>query len=252
MELIRFYNVADGIVAGTTGRGVVGNGNSYSGFNICHYVGDKPNHTDACLHDLADILGLPIENIIFPRQIHSDKVVVVSEIADFRNVEADALITTLPDVAVGVNTADCVPVLLADTSNGIVAAIHAGWRGIINGVITKAIALMTESGASLKTINAVIAPAICADCYEVGEDVAGEFVSKGLADCVIRSMARPHIELPKAALIQLVVAGVSAENISVANDCTRCNPQRYFSARRLGIDSGRNFSFIYRKSSSTK
>ncbi|MBO7382780.1 MAG: polyphenol oxidase family protein, partial [Muribaculaceae bacterium] len=133
-----------------------------------------------------------------------------------------------------------------------VAAIHAGWRGIINGVITKAIARMTESGSSLKTTNAVIAPAICADCYEVGEDVAGEFVSKGLDDCVDGHGARPHIDLPKAALIQLIVEGVAAENISVADDCTRCNPQRYFSARRLGIDSGRNFSFIYRKSSSTK
>ncbi|MBR4722841.1 MAG: laccase domain-containing protein, partial [Muribaculaceae bacterium] len=144
MELIRFYNVADGIVAGTTGRGVVENGNSYSGFNICHYVGDKPNHTDACLHNLADILGLPIENIISPRQIHSDKVVVVSEIADFRNVEADALITTLPDVAVGVNTADCVPVLLADTANGIVATIHAGWRGLVNGIIGKTVSIMSD------------------------------------------------------------------------------------------------------------
>ena len=251
MELIRSYNIADGFVAGTTGRGFAEEGNAYSGFNICHYVGDEPNHTAECLNKLANALGLPEENIIFPRQIHSDKVVVVSEIADFRNVEADALITCLSDVALGINTADCVPVLLADTANGIVAAIHAGWRGIINGINGKTVGIMADMGASTANIKAVIAPSICPDCYEVGEDVAGEFVRKDLSDCVIRSSVKPHIDLRKAATVQLHSAGILTENISVDDNCTRCNSQRYFSARSLGIYSGRNFSFIYRKSSPT-
>ena len=241
------------IVAATTGRGnAVVNGDAYSAFNVCHYVGDAPSHVAECRSSLASQLGLPVENIICPRQTHSTKVAVVDRVADFSDVEADALVTRLTDVAIGINTADCLPILLADSGRGVIAAVHAGWRGLLAGIVSASIEKMAEMGAVPAEIHAVVAPAIGRCCFEVGENVAAIFHDYGYDEFVDRSGAKPHIDLPAIARRQLLDGQLAATNIQVADICTKCHADRYFSARAIGVESGRNFTFIYRKSSATK
>lgn len=242
--------LGDKIVAATTGRGtgVVGNC-SYSGFNICPYVGDNRRHIDDCLSSLAAQIGLPVKNIIYLRQVHSTEVIVIDRIADFSDVEADALVTRLTDVAIGIFTADCLPILLADSHRSVIAAIHAGWRGLLAGIVSATIEKMSESGAFAPEIHAVIAPTIGKCCFEVGEEVAAIFHDYGYDDFIDRNFDKPHIDLPAIAQRQLLDGNLNADNIKVSGICTKCNPDRFFSARAYGIKSGRNYSFIYKKNS---
>ena len=244
MELIHFYNIADGITAGTTGRGNPSTEKPYSGFNVCHYVGDDADAVTECRQRLARTLRLPVEHILCPRQTHSSRPAVIDSFTDISMTKADTVVTRLSEVAIGVNTADCVPILLADTANHVIAAVHAGWRGLLAGVIENALAAMKAQGASLPCAKAVIAPSICRHCFEVGDDVARLFDDCGMAACIDRTQAKPHIDLPMAARMKLSEAGILPENISDSGICTRCQNRDFFSARALGVNSGRNFSFI--------
>lgn len=159
-----------------TARGDVGD-SPYSGFNPCHYTGDSPEHVDGCRKKLADYLGVSADAIVLPRQTHSSRCKIIERIPvvadDIYGV--DAVVTRLHGVAIGVSTADCVPVLLVDSDAGVIGAVHAGWRGAAGGVVENAIAAMISIGAVPSRIKAAMGPCICVDCFEVGEEVAEQF-----------------------------------------------------------------------------
>lgn len=232
------------ILAATTQRGEEANReDSYSGFSLCHYTGDNTTHYGRCLRQLAAFAGVAEERVIVPRQTHSTNVHVVTA-ANIHNrfpTDCDALVTTLRNVVAGINTADCVPVLLYDETAGVVAAAHAGWRGAVNGIIGHTVAAMASCGASADRIEAIICPAICVRCFEVGEEVARQFP----ATCVVRhDGTKPHVDLPAYVKLRLMETGLRDGHINMTGQCTRCNPLRYFSARAIGINSGRNYSFV--------
>ena len=237
---------SDRILAATTWRGMCDVDNPYSGFSVCHYVGDDEAHWHACRNALARYFGVDTAHVVVPRQTHGSNVSVVSsapvEPSAIENV--DAVITNLPGVVVGVNTADCLPLLLFDEMNGVVGTAHAGWRGAVGGIIGNTLTEMIKNGASVEALHAIIAPHIGVCCFEVGEEVAGQFHPD---DVVRADNVRPHVDLSRAVVRQLIDAGVSHENIVIHADCKRCNPDRYFSARAHGIASGRNFTFIMLK-----
>ncbi len=154
--------------------------------------------------------------------------------------EGDALISTTLDLALVVVTADCVPVLLAAADK--VAAIHAGWRGLVAGVIAAALAHFEEASR----VTAWIGPAIGPCCYEVGEEVARPVVAQ--SSSAVRSRGprgRPHLDLPLAAEIQLARCGVGEIRRLAA--CTACHPRTLESFRREGTAAGRNLSLIWRR-----
>lgn len=214
----------------------------YSGFNPCHYTGDSPAHIVASRKALADYIGVSEERIILPRQTHSN----VCKLIDEFPVDADglygvdALVTRMKGVAIGVSTADCVPILLADTKAEVIAAVHAGWRGAVGGIIENSVEMMLAAGSDVSRIKAAIGPCICPGCFEVGEEVAERFPES----CVIRGLDKPHVDLPRFVRITLEKCGLDGESIAMPTACTRCRPDRYFSARAIGINSGRNFSMI--------
>lgn len=214
----------------------------YSGFNPCHYTGDSPAHIVASRKALADYIGVSEERIILPRQTHSN----VCKLIDEFPVDADglygvdALVTRMKGVAIGVSTADCVPILLADTKAEVIAAVHAGWRGAVGGIIENSVEMMLAAGSDVSRIKAAIGPCICSGCFEVGEEVAERFPES----CVIRGLDKPHVDLPRFVRITLEKCGLDGESITMPTACTRCRPDRYFSARAIGINSGRNFSMI--------
>ena len=147
--------------------------------------------------------------------------------------EGDALFGDAPDLALSVVTADCVPVLLAGPRG--LAAVHAGWRGLVGGVIPAALEKM--GGAEI----AWIGPTIGSCCYEVGEEVAEQFPSAALLP---GPAGKPHLDLVAAARLQLK----DVEDVRSVGICTRCAADRLYSYRREGKGVGRNVAFIWRRS----
>ncbi len=159
--------------------------------------------------------------------------------------EGDALVTSEPGLALVVVTADCVPILIA--ADHRVAAIHAGWRGLVGGVIPAAVARFEEPGRA----TAWIGPAIGPCCYEVGEEVALPVVER--SSPAVRSQGprgRPHLDLALAAEIALGRSGVG--EIRRINVCTACHPSTLESYRREGSAAGRNLSLVWLRSASQR
>ncbi len=221
-------------------------GDAYSGFNACHYTGDDAGHVAECRSVLAQELGLSEVNFIIPRQTHSDCVRLIDHlpVADELLEGMDALVTDMERVALCINTADCVPVVLHDARAGVVAVAHCGWRGVVNALLPNTLAVMERLGAHPKDIHAAMGPSICADCFEVGEEVAESFREEfpGVAGIVLTGQGKPHVNLGVAIAEKLRRGGVAVENISLPPFCSRCNPERFFSARALGVASGRTLT----------
>lgn len=238
----------DGIFAFTTTRGVCNTLDPYSAFSVCHYTGDTPAHISLCRSALADRLGVTVGDIIVPRQTHSDNIAVITDDTADAYENTDALVTTLPGLVIGINTADCVPLLMYDAKARVAAAIHAGWRGTVARIAAKTVAAMTLLGASASEIRVLQGPSICPGCFEVGDEVVGQFADAGFPVNRIcnrhQATGKAHIDLREANVHALTETGVLRGNISDPAGCPHCTPGRFFSARRLGIASGRTFTAI--------
>ena len=195
------------------------------------------------------IHGFGFRDSVYPagvttvKQIHSGIVIDAEGRGGDRICEGDALISDRPGVTVGIRTADCVPVLLADSRTRAVAAIHAGWRGTAAQIVTGALADMAAKfGTRAEDVYAAIGPAIGVCCYETGPDVAVRF-----AEWVpeLTDVTQPtKIDLPAINAAQLRAAGVLPERIWIAGECTFCLGERYFSFRREKDEAGRLLSYI--------
>ena len=254
-----FAKSIEGVEAFSTMRGEVDRRNTYSGVNLCDYVGDDALRVLDARIRLSMTLGVDLDDLVMPRQTHSCRVAKID--ADFMNSDidqqetalegVDALVSRLSGVVIGVNTADCVPIVLADAQAGVIAVAHAGWRGTAGRILKSVVDEMCRQGAKPDHIQAAMGPSICQDCFEVGDEVVEAFGQAGfdLDSIVMRNetTGKAHIDLRAANLAVLVAAGVPACNIVTSRHCSRCEHQRFFSARRLGIDSGRTFTGICRK-----
>ncbi len=223
----------------------------YSGFNICHYTGDDPQHIELCRKSICRFLGIDSDRLIIPRQTHSTNIAVIDSIP-FDNdnlIDVDALITPLKNVALAINTADCLPIILAEDDAGIIAALHSGWRGTIGNIAGKTVNRMRQMGASPLRMKAYIGVSICDDCFEVGDDVAFKFLNTFGYNTNIIQHRKPkrHIDLQLACRFQLTQAGIPDKNIYTSGICPHCNSRQYFSARTLGIKSGRTATVIMRQ-----
>lgn len=284
IENLNFNSTNNGnFFAYTTLRGVNGGSaaNNYSCFNICDYTGDSVNHVELCRQELCRQLEITPSHLIMPRQTHTANVAIINR--EFLALDQkarteylqdiDALVTNLPNVAIGVNTADCVPIVLRDATTGVAGVAHAGWKGTIMHIGAKTVEAMLSIGASINNIEAIIGVSICPNCFEVGDEVVAQFAEAGFptqetmptvppfhitpipksADEFVSIIHRnamtgkAHIDLWQANALTLMKAGINADKITISGKCTHCNPSRYFSARRLGIHSGRTFTTILRK-----
>lgn len=197
----------------------------------------------------------PERDVWMPRQVHSADVWVLTDENLRADVpEADAVITRLKGQWIGVRTADCVPVLLADTVQGVVAAVHAGWRGTVAHIVSRTVRRMIdEMGCQPADIHAAIGPSIGPDAFEVGEEVAEAFRMAGRVACIVREswgpmgrqpFAKPHVDLWQSNVMDLLDEGLSLEHIDCTPWCTYSHNERFFSARREGIGTGRIVSAI--------
>jgi polyphenol oxidase len=206
---------------------------------------DTASPTAVLARRFADSLGYPELPIVRATQVHGSRVVVVSEAPASREVvdagECDALVTALPGVGLAVQTADCVPVLLA--ADAAVAVIHAGWRGASTDVAGRAVGTFLALVTDAASARAWIGPAIGPCCYEVGPEVAERFS---------RDFVRPPsgdrflLDLPGVVRSQLERAGMRPENVTADPSCTRCGGDRYASFRRDREKAGRMIALVAR------
>lgn len=253
MELLD-YNLGDGVRAFSTLRSSGGEGKgAYAAFNITPYCGDEPANVAVCRKLLCTELGIDDEHLLLPRQTHTDRVVIIDEAfyalpPDERTAamnECDALVTNRKGVCIGVSTADCVPILLYDPEAEVVAAIHAGWRGMAARIPQRAIEAMKRLSARPERIRAAIGPSIGPNSFEVGDEVVESFAAAGFPDeIVLRNYRRPHIDLWAAAVYLLEESGVDLMHLLVAGVDSFTTDDSFFSARKLGVESGRTYTGI--------
>ncbi|MEX0654688.1 MAG: peptidoglycan editing factor PgeF [Phycisphaeraceae bacterium] len=160
--------------------------------------------------------------------------------------EADALVTARPRQLLTIRTADCVPVLLAAGDGRSIGAVHAGWRGVVAGIVPAAVQAMADRfGAEPGAMSVAIGPHISVDHFEVGPEVAAAFDEAGLAPAVVRDNGHgPHVDLLEAVLLQLDGAGVSRDHIDATDRCTYAHADEFFSHRRDGPPTGRMAAVI--------
>lgn len=193
--------------------------------------------------------------LVLPVQTHTSNIGEV-EGSDMVFANTDGLIVSRAAIAVGVRTADCVPIVVSAGDIGAVAAVHAGWRGTIAGILPRAIERLKEKGADVGQIKAVVGPCICCDCYEIDSELAGRFVEAGYNDYVKvapredplgkveMSQDRPHLDLAGINRRQLMDLGVHSENIIMSGVCTRHSGEGYPSWRRVSGETRRLITWI--------
>lgn len=169
--------------------------------------------------DDATLPALPpgVERLVLPVQTHTVNVAVVTTNPNDTYPDTDALVSFDPAVAVGVRTADCVPVMLQAGDIGAVAAIHAGWKGTLGRIVAHTVDLLVARDADPAAMQAYIGPAICGDCYEVSAELTEQFHEAGLS----AGVSDRHIDLREVNRNMLIEAGLRKGNISVSPHCTR-------------------------------
>lgn len=198
--------------------------------------GKNPGDPDVTANRLRlfDALNVLDRIHIQPKQVHSATVIDANQFVSGQ--EGDASFSNSSQHLLSVLTADCIPILLYHP-DGVVAVTHAGWRGLLNGIISATLKMLPENPV------AVLGPAIGKCCYEVSEELAKDFSDRFGESVVDRNYEKPHVDLVGSAIRQLQQARVS--ELEAAHFCTRCHPELFFSYRRDG-SSGRQMAYIAR------
>jgi polyphenol oxidase len=227
-----------GLVHGFTDReGGVSEGR-FSTLNLGRRWGDEPAAVEENYARLGRAAGFDPARLVTVRQVHGAAVAWANEVGP--STEADAVCCRREDGRiVGVLTADCVPVLLADRDGRVAAAVHSGWRGTVADVVGVTVAALAGAGVEPRDLVAAIGPCIEARAFEVGPEVAAQFPAAFVDD----RGARPHVDLVATVRAQLQRAGVSQGAIARVGGCTHDTAARWFSYRREGAGIGQMLAF---------
>lgn len=257
-----YYDLGENVTAFSSERGGGVSTGNYAQFNVNMFCGDNISNIKENRKALCELLNIGYGNIFMPHQIHSNKCVrITKEAASLDSLKrsnllegVDALITNEKNICIGVSTADCIPLVVYDIKHHAAGVIHAGWRGTCNRIVEHVVNTMSETfGSQPADIKAAIGPGISMECFEVGDEVYSHFKDAGFDMNVIARKypatrkedldaeisEKWHIDLFEANRLQLTKSGIPEENIQSAGFCTYKNSDRFFSARKLGTNSGR-------------
>ena len=204
----------------------------YASFNFNRKSRDKAENIEKNLELVGRFYGLPGNAVMRPCQGHTDKAVYVDRPSRYE-IEADGVVTDRPGIILGITTADCMPVLLADEKHGVIGAAHAGWRGALAGVIENTVKVMLEKGAAVEDITAAAGPCLQKESFEVQNDMRNLFLDRDKDNerfftpcagerllCVLDAFVRL-----RGVLIGIIIVSFSGID-------TYTNPELYFSYRR--------------------
>ncbi len=238
----------------TTRRGGV-SAPPFDRLNLGMKWGDAPDRVVENRRRLQVATG--VDRVFAARQVHGADVVRVradDALAAVGQIEADGLYSDAAGLAMGVYVADCIPVLMADARTGAFAAVHAGWRGTLAGVVPAAVRrLVTELGVRPQDLRVALGPAIGVCCFEVGDEVV-DAVARAIPAAMtipgaiqVGAGGRPHVDLKQLNVMLLQAEGVAASAIDAGPECTSCARERFFSYRRDRGETGQAIGFICRK-----
>ncbi|HXN86799.1 MAG TPA: peptidoglycan editing factor PgeF [Candidatus Binataceae bacterium] len=217
----------------------------YESLNLAYWVGDDSARVDENWRRLREVIGVETK-VARRHQIHGKDVHVITAENVSEKPDGDGMVTATPGILLAVASADCVPILMTDAREKIVAAIHAGWRGVIAGIAREAVAAMESLGAKARELRAALGPSIGMCCFEVDAELAERF-GREIPGAGRHSRAgRPgkaYLDLRAIITDQLMAAGLAGESIANVGPCTRCANDEFFSRRASSI-SGLQFSFI--------
>jgi len=194
--------------------------------------------------NVSQIMKIKSRQIYMPVQRHTDKIAIIE--SSLHPIIADAVITKEAGILIGVQVADCVPILLYEKTKGILGAIHAGWRGTAEAILKKSIkAVMDSFACSEDNISIALGPAIRSCCYTVGFDVFSAVShATGPGDYFSNEGGKYCLDLPLANKYQALSMGIPERNIWLSEECTFCNPDKFYSYRYARGTTGRQGAFI--------
>jgi YfiH family protein len=219
----------------------------FASLNCGYSSGDDPERVAENRARALGRLDLAPEGLCTARQVHGAEVLVVRRAEPGRPaVAADALVTDRAGPTLGVLSADCAPVLLADPAARVIGAAHAGWRGALEGVIEAAVRAMVEVGARQERMSAAVGPCIGKASYQVGPELRAQFVAEDERSALLFEPAdgsdRLLLDLKGYALLRLARSGIE-ECIALGHD-TFADEARFFSARRTRLSGGERFGLL--------
>ncbi len=243
----------------STREGGISRGN-FSTLNIGFHVGDDNFRVLKNRRILADALGVDLSRFTFANQCHSSNVAIVNDACRGKGSmeletalpHTDGMITNVKNICLGVQVADCVPILLYDPVRQVIAALHAGWKGTLRKIVTETVVKMVQHyDSKAENMLAALGPSNGPCCYEVGDDVVREArTALGNLKDIIKPAATPgkHIfDQWTANIRQLKDAGVKEENIENSGVCCQCNNTLFYSSRADQGHTGRFMAGIMLK-----
>lgn len=246
-DILEHPNIAHGFM---TRDGGISDG-IYKGLNCGAGSDDDPANVIENKSRAMALLSLPASALRTLYQVHSADVVKVDKKTDFSSpIKADAMVTKTPGIALGILTADCVPILFADTEAAVIGAAHSGWKGSLGNIARHVLTAMEELGASKSNIQVAIGPSIQQPSYEVGPDFPAPFLEqdKELGCFFIPSKKEGHWMFDLTGFVQQRIAAEGITQIERLMSDTYTDPRQFYSYRRMchlgEADYGRQLSAI--------
>lgn len=205
----------------------------FSGLNCGQGSSDQTEIVRINRARVAAAMGVDPDQMATVHQIHSATVVTIDDASQSKGVEADAMVTATPGLCLSILTADCQPVLFADTNAGVIGGAHAGWKGALNGVLEATVEAMVALGAKTENIRAAIGPSISQAAYEVGPEFFETFLDEDNQNSRFFAGGdgnRMHFDLPAYGLHRMRNAGL--RDVEWIRHCTYADPDRFYSYRR--------------------
>lgn len=221
----------------------------WRGLNTSFTVGDAPARVEENLARVRFQIGVGRRALFAAKQVHGARVLEVTAADDPDRVAeepADALLTSAEGVAVAVRTADCAPILLASDDGTWVAAVHAGWRGAVGGVLEATVSALDERGVPPSRLIAAVGPCIGRDAFEVGPEVVEQATRAVELEGLVRPGREDRLHLDLAGLVLRVLARAGVSRIEHVAACTASDVDRWFSHRAESGRTGRQMSAIAR------
>ena len=219
----------------------------YASMNLSHWCGDQSEAVDsnwqALRRELPDIARATALN-----QNHGVEIRHITSANAGERASGDGMVTSEPGIALGIFTADCVPILMADKERRVIGALHAGWRGLIAGIVDSGLRSMNSFGARTRNLQVAMGPSIGLCCFEVDASL-GERFAREIPGAVRHRRAglpgKAYLDLRGIIKDQFETAGVELENIWSVGPCTKCEADKFFSRRAAGgRQTGLQLSFI--------
>ena len=188
---------------------------------------------------LAKAVGFNSRSLIIPNQIHSTHILFCSD--QGRVPDCDGVFSKTPDLVCSIQVADCMPVYFAHRAESVFGLVHAGWRGLVNGIFSKSRTILENNDHILTDFEIVIGPSIQNCCFEVSDDVVNQFDTSFVEE---KKNGKYRVDLQGLALDRLGRSGFIKDKIQILPDCTFCQGQRYHSYRRNGKKAGRMIGLL--------